>query len=318
MDKTCSNCQENICIDVVIPTYKPVFEYLEAAIDSVIGQSQNYCNLILIIDQDDNLELEQQVSNLKVPRLKVLVQKNAGQSAARNVGINEAKADFIALLDHDDYWLPNHLELLAKSTRTSPNLAIYFSGVNYLDLSGNLKPAAPNGEIFEHGEMSDLLSRDLMVWPSSMLINKQALGPDLRFNSLFKGYEDDDFLIRITLAGKQIKPDIEHRSTIIRDHSSRYSYRENMHTNAFQFEAEYKELASSLNISKLFARRFLGHYLHLFQNNPNNATKQKFLTNVSTSAETGIKPIVIVMKLMHSGLLAKVLKITARLSRIIR
>ena len=168
MEKICSNCNENICIDVVIPTYKPVFGYLEAAINSVIGQSHNYCNLILVIDQNDNLELEQQVSNLKVPRFNTLVQKNAGQSAARNLGISEAKANFIALLDHDDYWLPDHLELLVKAVSESPNSALYFSGVTYLDPDGNLTPAAPNGEKFEKSDLATLLSDNLMVWPNKM------------------------------------------------------------------------------------------------------------------------------------------------------
>ena len=282
MSKTCINCNENICIDVVIPTYKPVFEYLETAINSVIGQSHNYCNLILVIDQNDNLELEQQVSNLKVPRFKVLVQKNAGQSVARNVGINEAKANFIALLDHDDYWLPSHLELLAKATRTSPNFAIYFSGVNYLNLDGKLTPAVQNSEKFENSDVATLLSDNLMVWPSSMLINKEALGPDLRFNSIFRGYEDDDFLIRITLAGKRIKPDTEHRTTIIRDHSSRHSYREGMGDSAALFEAEYAELASSLGISNAFAKRFLAGYIHVFRKYPNKKTKKKLFIYVDS------------------------------------
>lgn len=273
MEKICSNCQESVCIDVVIPTYKPVFEYLEAAINSVVGQSYRYCNLILVIDQDDNKEIENQVSNLKIPRFRTLVQKNAGQSAARNLGISDAKANFVALLDHDDYWLLGHLEYLAKTAHRSPNSALYFSGVTYLDPDGNLNPAAPNEEIFEKSDLATLLSDNLMVWPSSMMLNKEVLGTALRFNPIFRGYEDDDFIIRIAIAGKQIKPDLEYRTTIIRDHSFRHSYREGMGNSALLFKAEYADLADSLNISNVFAKRFLALYLHIFRKFPNKKNK---------------------------------------------
>ena len=318
MSKTCINCNENICIDVVIPTYKPVFGYLEAAINSVIGQSHNYCNLILVIDQNDNLELEQQVSNLKVPRFKVLVQKNAGQSVARNVGINEAKANFIALLDHDDYWLPSHLELLAKATRTSPNFAIYFSGVNYLNLDGKLTPAVQNSEKFENSDVATLLSDNLMVWPSSMLINKEALGPDLRFNSIFRGYEDDDFLIRITLAGKRIKPDTEHRTTIIRDHSSRHSYRDGMGDSAALFEAEYAELASSLGISNAFAKRFLAGYIHVFRKYPNKKNKEKLFTYIDQKNNKSYFPYVKLLRFIPPKVLGIIVNIAIRVRRLVK
>ena len=302
----------------MIPTYKPVFGYLEAAINSVIGQSHNYCTLILVIDQNDNLELEQQVSNLKVPRFKVLVQKNAGQSVARNVGINEAKADFIALLDHDDYWLPSHLELLAKATRTSPNFAIYFSGVNYLNLDGKLTPAVQNSEKFENSDVATLLSDNLMVWPSSMLINKEALGPDLRFNSIFRGYEDDDFLIRITLAGKRIKPDTEHRTTIIRDHSSRHSYREGMGDSAALFEAEYAELASSLGISNAFAKRFLAGYIHVFRKYPNKKNKEKLFTYIDQKNNKSYFPYVKLLRFIPPKVLGIIVNIAIRFRRLVK
>jgi len=266
----------------VIPTYKPVFEFLEAAINSVVAQSHKYCNFFLVIDQDDNKEIENQLSNLNIPRFKIMVQKNAGQSAARNLGISEAKANFVALLDHDDYWLRGHLEYLAKAVQRSPNSALYFSGVIYLDPDGNLNPAAPNDEIFERSDLATMLSDNLMVWPSSMLLNKEVLGTSLRFNPIFRGYEDDDFLIRIAMTGKQIKPDIDYKTTIIRDHSSRHSYREGMSDSAALFEAEYSELAKSLDISNDFTERFLAGKLHVFRKFPNQKNKEKLFTYVTS------------------------------------
>ena len=283
-----------------------------------MGQKRNYCNLILVIDQDDNPELESQISNLAIPRFKTLVQKNAGQSSARNLGISEANANFVALLDHDDYWFQNHLEHLANVIRKSPDSAIYFTGVIYLDPDGNLNPAVSNAEIFEKGDVADLLSQDLMVWPTSMLLNKEALGISLRFNSVFKGYEDDDFLIRIVQSGKQVTPDIDPRTAVIRDHSSRHSYRDAMSQSALIFEAEYLELAKSLGTSNLFAQRFYDHHMKIYRNNPTAENKKKLQSNISTGGAVGMKPIVILMQLFSPEFLVKVLNRTIRLSRIFR
>ena len=97
MHQICNNCQQDLCIDVVIPTYKSVFKYLDAAINSVIAQTHNYCNLIIVIDQDDNEELERHITDLASPRLQTFIQKNSGQSVARNFGISKSKANFVAL-----------------------------------------------------------------------------------------------------------------------------------------------------------------------------------------------------------------------------
>lgn len=301
-----------MCIDVVIPTYKPVFEYLEVAINSVLKQGHNYCQLVIVIDQDDNTELENKIHNLEIPRVKTFTQKNAGQSAARNFGIENSEANFVALLDHDDYWLPNHLESLAKVARNSPDSAVYFTGVSYLDFSGNIKPAKPNNEVFEKS-LADLLSTNLMVWPSSMLLNKEQLGTKLRFNPIFKGYEDDDLLLRISIAGKKIKPAIEHNHTIIRDHSSRHSYRDGMSQSAAIFQEQYAELADSLHISNKFAKRFFKSNLHLFRQVPNQKNKDKLFDYLKSNKVKGYSPYIKPLKFLSPKLLGKILNTAVRL-----
>ena len=252
-----------------------------------MDQSHTYCQLIIVIDQDDNPELENQINSLEIPRLKTFIQKNAGQSAARNLGIKNSEASFVALLDHDDYWLPNHLELLAKAAVKSPNSALYFSGVSYLNLEGNLSPAESNAAIFERNNLGELLSSNLMVWPSSMLLSKELLGPTLRFNPKYRGYEDDDLLIRISIAGKKIQPDVEHRTTVIRDHESRHSYAEGMGDSASLFEAEYADLAKSLHIANAFNDRFLGGSVHFFRKFPNQRNKVKLFAYIDGKNSKG-------------------------------
>ncbi|MGZ7287404.1 glycosyltransferase family 2 protein, partial [Streptococcus pyogenes] len=55
------------------------------------------------------------------PQVKVIDQPNQGVSAARNAGINCTKAQFIAFLDADDYWLPNFLKNIVELKTKFPS-----------------------------------------------------------------------------------------------------------------------------------------------------------------------------------------------------
>lgn len=63
------------------------------------------------MDQQIKVEV---VKNFSDTRIRMINQKNAGVSAARNIGINEAKSELIAFLDADDEWMPNYLETILR------------------------------------------------------------------------------------------------------------------------------------------------------------------------------------------------------------
>ncbi|WP_312185141.1 glycosyltransferase [Sphingobacterium sp.] len=89
-------------ITVVMPVFNTV-AYLDSAVESVLCQTFGNFELLAINDgsTDGSLyRLEQWAS--KDPRMRVLSQENRGASAARNVGISQAKGNFIYFMDSDD------------------------------------------------------------------------------------------------------------------------------------------------------------------------------------------------------------------------
>ena len=56
------------------------------------------------------------------PTVKLIEQANQGVSAARNAGIQQAKSDWIALLDSDDEWFPEKLERQVKELQKYPEI----------------------------------------------------------------------------------------------------------------------------------------------------------------------------------------------------
>lgn len=101
-------------ISVVIPVFN-VEEYIEDCINSVLAQT--YTNLeILIVDDespDKSIELAKKITK-DDSRVRYLVKPNGGLSDARNMGIKEAKGEFITFIDSDDYISPTYIETLHR------------------------------------------------------------------------------------------------------------------------------------------------------------------------------------------------------------
>ncbi len=95
-------------ISVVIPVYNR-FDSLVQALDSVKAQTWPV-HEILIVDDGSEAAIAAQIAGLEGGAVRVLRQaQNSGAAAARNVGLAAADGDYIALLDSDDYWLPEKL-----------------------------------------------------------------------------------------------------------------------------------------------------------------------------------------------------------------
>lgn len=98
-------------ISVVMPVYN-ASRFLEQAVDSVLAQSHKNFELILVDDcsTDNSLELARSYEKLD-SRIRVIESPvNQGVAKTRNVGIAEARGEYIALLDSDDVWLDTKLE----------------------------------------------------------------------------------------------------------------------------------------------------------------------------------------------------------------
>lgn len=95
---------------VIVPVYN-VEKFLVKCLDSVVNQTYRNLEIILIDDgSPDNSPAICDEYAARDGRVRVIHQKNAGQAAARNVGISIAKGDYITFVDSDDWIEPDTLE----------------------------------------------------------------------------------------------------------------------------------------------------------------------------------------------------------------
>lgn len=123
-------------ISIVIPLFNKS-SYIERTITSVINQTYQNFEIIVVDDgsTDDGIK---KILNIGDSRIKLIRQKNAGVSVARNNGIISAKAELIAFLDADDEWDSNFLQEII-------NLKIKYKDIEVFSLEYKMK--MPNGDL---------------------------------------------------------------------------------------------------------------------------------------------------------------------------
>lgn len=101
-------------ISVIVPVYN-VEKYLERCIDSILKQTYSDLEILLIDDgsSDKSGKICDEYAK-KDNRIKVIHKKNGGISDVRNVGIENAKGDYIGFVDSDDYIADDMFETLYK------------------------------------------------------------------------------------------------------------------------------------------------------------------------------------------------------------
>ena len=119
-------------LSIIIPVFNTKKEYLIQAIESVLNQTYKNIELILIDDGSTNDApiICDEYSN-KDSRVKVIHQKNAGVSFARNKGIDTSIGDYIFFMDNDDWIEPEAFELVIDYIEKT-NTDVCFFDVNYI------------------------------------------------------------------------------------------------------------------------------------------------------------------------------------------
>lgn len=126
--------------DVVMPLFNKE-PYVARTIDSVLEQSFEDWKLYVVDDGSSDAGVAV-VESFDDPRISIIQQENAGPGVARNTGILAGSADWIAFLDADDLWMPDHLRTLDEICTRFPEAVLIgaayrqWTGGNLPEMSG--------------------------------------------------------------------------------------------------------------------------------------------------------------------------------------
>ena len=100
-----------ILVTVIVPYFKKK-KFIEKTINSIKSQTYKNLEIIVIYDDEDHADLTliKKIKNSDKRIRLIINKKSLGAGRSRNVGINQARANYIAFLDADDFWKKNKIE----------------------------------------------------------------------------------------------------------------------------------------------------------------------------------------------------------------
>jgi len=196
-------------VSVIIPCYKTA-QFVAETLESVFAQTYKNFEVVVVNDgSPDTPELEQAIARWRDKIVYVQTQ-NCGLAGARNNGIRAAKAELIALLDSDDTWEPNYLDVQVRKLDADPSADIVY----------------PRSEMFGEGTtvgtctvpstgevtFCRLVQQKVSV-VVSVLARRAALERAGLFDDSLKSCEDFDMWLRCVKNGSRI---VYHDEVLVR------------------------------------------------------------------------------------------------------
>jgi glycosyltransferase involved in cell wall biosynthesis len=188
-------------LSVVVPVYRPSLWYFRECVRSVTAQSYQDWQLCLCDDSSQDPQLTQAMAEFAEsdPRIIVVaLEENGGISRATNRALDEARGEFVVLLDHDDVLDPSALAELAAAFTANDDVDLVYSDEDKLDELG--KRYQPH---FKPDWDPDLL----LAYPylgHVVAIRRDVLEHIGRFRSEFDGSQDYDVMLRATEMARRV------------------------------------------------------------------------------------------------------------------
>lgn len=185
-------------VSVVIPAYNYA-RFLAQAVDSALAQTYPPLE-ILIVDDGSTDDTAKLVAGRyrDSTRVRYIHQNNAGLSAARNTGVQNARGELVAFLDADDYWMPDFLkEIVARFASLPREYVLVASRAQWVDENG-VPVRRSHFRTFSDRELTaaDLLMKTRFS-PSTAVVRRHIFAELGGFDTKLRSSEDRDMWIRI-------------------------------------------------------------------------------------------------------------------------
>jgi glycosyltransferase involved in cell wall biosynthesis len=181
-------------VSIIIPTHNRR-GLLACALGSVARQTFRDFEA-LVIDDGSEEDIASVCATADVP-VRCIRISHAGVAAARNAGIEAAGGEYLAFLDSDDAWLPEHLARTVAVLQDRPEVGVVYHPYRTVDEQGRAVPQRPTPSLPGGVITRDLLAHDVVTTPS-VVCRRDLVRQVGGFDPALTTGEDYDLFLRLS------------------------------------------------------------------------------------------------------------------------
>lgn len=259
-------------VSVILPCYNHG-EYIHEAIESILGQTYQNFEIIIVDDGSDDEKTLSLLKEINIRNTTVYYKENGDVASARNYGVKRSSGEFILTLDSDDKFAPTFIEKAVQVLNSQPETGMVTC---YVKRFGENETSTNQ---FTGGEVKDFLVNNNAV--SCLMFRYECWTDAGGYDEHIAGYEDWEFAINVTKKGWSVysipehlfyyrktsgsmydrvvakKPEIAHY--IVQKHNE--IFKEYAEYVIYQKEKEIQELRNTVNLFKNSVAYRIGSYL---------------------------------------------------------
>lgn len=186
-------------LSVVVPVYNQA-AYLAGALESVLRVASTGDEVIVVDDGSTDetpsvaRALGQRITYLRLP-------DNLGLAAARNAGIERSTADYVALLDADDEWLPPFPDAMMRLAGAHPDADAVYCGARCMSAAGADLPQLAGVRSVRSSDLYQTLLRANFILPSTVVLKRASVMRAGCFDPAFRRIQDYELWLRMLKMG---------------------------------------------------------------------------------------------------------------------
>jgi len=179
-------------VSVIIPCYNHG-EFLGTSIDSILSQTYQEFEIIIVDDGSDDEETLKILKNIDTPKTTVYHKENGGVASARNFGIERSSGQVILTLDSDDMFAPTFIEKGLAIVKKDSAIGMVTSYAR--------RTKGENSSDFQltGGDVKDFLVKNHAN--ASLMFRYQCWEEAGGYDEEIRGFEDWEFFINVTKRG---------------------------------------------------------------------------------------------------------------------
>jgi glycosyltransferase involved in cell wall biosynthesis len=190
-------------VSVIVPAYNAA-NFITAALDSALQQTFQDMEIVVVNDGSPDMAELEKVLQPYLPKIVYIKQENKRAAGARNTAIRQAKGEFLAFLDSDDSWFPDHLASQMKLFAEDPTLDLVYC--NCLALGDPARPHEWMDRCPSQGPatFAALVVERCQIPISAVVARKSAIVKAGLFDESLVRCDDYDMWLRAAFHGAKI------------------------------------------------------------------------------------------------------------------